>query len=198
MVYCLIIPNIMIKHYTANFILKFRKLVYKCYNTNKNINGNFSAVQPVVFRGKGRITFGNNVKFGILNSPMLYNTYAYVEARHTKSKISIGNHVSINNNFSVSSEKSIVIGDHTLIGYNCNISDSNFHDLNPLNREHTDLDPQEVVIGKNVFIGNNVTILKGVSIGDNSVIAASSIVTKSFAENLIIAGNPAKIIRELD
>lgn len=188
----------MIKHYTANFILKFRKLVYKCFNTNKNINGNFKALQPVVFRGKGSITFGNNVKFGILNSPMLYNAYAYVEARHANSKISIGNHVSINNNFSMSSEKSIVIGDFTLIGYNCNISDSNFHDLNPINRINTDLDPKEVIIGKNVFIGNNVTILKGVTIGDNSIIAAGSIVTKNFPENVILAGVPAKIIRKLD
>jgi len=188
----------MIKHYIARFILKFKKLGYMCFNKNKSIYGNYKAFQPVVLRGKGTIDFGSNVQFGVINSPMFYNTYAYVEARHSKSKILFGNHVSINNNFAITSEKSITIGDHVLIGYNCSISDSNFHDLNPLNRLNTDLDPKEVIIGKNVFIGNNVTILKGVAIGDNSVVAAGSIVTKSFPENVIVGGVPAKIIGKLD
>ncbi|WP_431136490.1 acyltransferase [Psychroserpens mesophilus] len=188
----------MIKHYITKLILKFRKLGYKCFNTNKNINGKYLPLQPVVFRGKGNVAFGQNVKFGIVNSPMFYNTYAYIEARHSESKIVFGDDISINNNFSITAEKSITIGDHTLIGYNCSISDSNFHDLNPLNRLNTDAHPKAVIIGKNVFVGNDVSILKGVTIGDNSVIAAGSIVTKSFPENVVIAGVPAKIIRELD
>lgn len=188
----------MIKHYIARFILKFRKLCYMCFNKNKSIYGKYVAFQPVVFRGKGTVDFGSNVQFGVINSPMFYNTYAYVEARHSESKILFGNHISINNNFAITSEKSITIGDHVLIGYNCSISDSNFHDLNPHNRLNTDLEPKEVIIGKNVFIGNNVTILKGVVIGENSVVAAGSIVTKSFPASAIIGGVPAKIISSLN
>ena len=48
-----------------------------------------------------------------------------------------------------------------------------------------------------MFVGNNVSILKGVTIGENSVIANGSVVTKSFPANVIIGGNPAKIIRDL-
>lgn len=52
-----------------------------------------------------------------------------------------------------------------------------------------------VTIGNNVWLGSRVMILKGVSIGDNSVIGASSVVTKPIPANCIAAGNPAKIIR---
>ena len=128
---------------------------------------------------------------------MFYNSYAYIEARRKESKISFGNNVHINNAFTVISEKQITIKNHVLIGYNCHISDSNFHDLNPKSRNETDSNTQEVIINDNVFIGNNVTILKGVVIGENSVIASNSVVTKSFPKNVIIGGNPAKFIKEL-
>ena len=56
---------------------------------------------------------------------------------------------------------------------------------------------KKVVVGQNVFLGSNVVILKGVTIGDNSVIANCSVVTKSIPENVIAAGVPAKVIRRL-
>lgn len=55
-----------------------------------------------------------------------------------------------------------------------------------------------VVIGENVWIGNNVTILKNSVIGENSIIAAGAVVSGVFAENVIIGGVPAKIIKKLD
>lgn len=54
----------------------------------------------------------------------------------------------------------------------------------------------DTVIGNNVIIGINSLILPGVSLKDNTVVAAGSVVTKSFQSNVIIAGNPAKIIKE--
>tara|TARA_B110000503_G_scaffold72285_1_gene111814 strand:- start:1009 stop:1188 length:180 start_codon:yes stop_codon:yes gene_type:complete len=51
------------------------------------------------------------------------------------------------------------------------------------------------MIGNNVWIGLNSIILKGVSVGDNTIIAAGSVVTKSFGNNLVIGGNPAKILK---
>ena len=57
---------------------------------------------------------------------------------------------------------------------------------------------KSVLIGDNVFIGQNVTILKGVKIGDNVVIGNGAVVTKSFPDNVIIAGNPAKIIKKIE
>ena len=58
--------------------------------------------------------------------------------------------------------------------------------------------PSKVEIGNNVWIGGGVTILPGVSIGNNTVVGAGSVVTKSFPDNVVIAGNPAKIIKKLD
>lgn len=55
-----------------------------------------------------------------------------------------------------------------------------------------------IAIGHNVFIGARVLIMPGVSVGNNCIIAAGSVVTKSFSENLIIAGNPAKIISDIN
>ncbi len=52
-------------------------------------------------------------------------------------------------------------------------------------------------IQQNVFLGSNVTILKGVTIGRNSIIGNGSVVTKSIPDNVIAAGNPAKVIRTL-
>lgn len=175
----------------------WRFTLYRFYCNNNNVSGVFKAYQPVVLRGKGSVDFGENVKIGVVNSPNLYTTYAYIEARTSESEITFGSNVNINNNFSVTAEKKVTIGNDCLIGFNCKISDSNFHDLNPKNRLQTDPNPQEVIISNNVFIGNEVTILKGVTIGENCVVAARSVVTKSFQDNVIIAGNPAKIIREL-
>lgn len=56
--------------------------------------------------------------------------------------------------------------------------------------------PKNVVLGKHVWIGQNVTILKGVEIGDDSVLAFGSVITKSCPSNCIMAGNPAKIVKQ--
>lgn len=55
--------------------------------------------------------------------------------------------------------------------------------------------PQNVVLGRHVWIGQNVTILKGVNIGDDSILAFGSVVTKSCPPNCIMAGNPARIVK---
>ena len=52
-------------------------------------------------------------------------------------------------------------------------------------------------VGNNVWIGGNVTVLPGVSIGDDSVIGAGSVVTKDIPENVIAAGNPCRVIRKI-
>ncbi len=58
-------------------------------------------------------------------------------------------------------------------------------------------DSKPVLIGDNVFIGYSVTILKGVQIGNNSIIGANSVVTKSIPANVMAAGNPCKVIKSL-
>ena len=56
-------------------------------------------------------------------------------------------------------------------------------------------DNKPIIIGENCWIGSNVRICKGVTIGDNSVVAACSVVTKDVPANCIVAGNPAKVVK---
>lgn len=58
--------------------------------------------------------------------------------------------------------------------------------------------PQEIVIGENVWIGLNATILKGTTIGNNSVIAAGTVVKGHIPENVVVQGNPAEVIKEIE
>ena len=72
------------------------------------------------------------------------------------------------------------------------------HPLNPDERKKSVGIPRKVTIGHNVWIGGGVTILPGVSLGNNVVVGAGTVVTKSFPDNVVIAGNPAQIIRRID
>ncbi|MFT4670071.1 MAG: acetyltransferase-like isoleucine patch superfamily enzyme [Flavobacteriaceae bacterium] len=187
----------MINKLVVNVLMKLRKLRYSFYSNNSNVTGRYRQYQPVVIRGKGKVTFESDVNFGVINSPMFYNTYAYIEARTEESHIHFGSNININNGFSIVSETKIVIANDVLIGFNCHIIDSDFHNLEIDKRHETDPLAAEVFIGKNVFIGNNVTILKGVTIGENSVVASGAIVTKSCPKNTVIAGVPAKVVKTL-
>lgn len=129
-------------------------------------------------------------------------------ASQNHGKIRMGKHSKIGAGATIQCVDEVVIGDYTAIAINTYICDNNTHPINPDFRlymrtqsetddsrmwRHSDHAP--VHIGKNCWIGQNVRIQKGVTIGDNSIIAANSIVTKSVPANCIAAGNPAKIVK---
>ncbi len=89
--------------------------------------------------------------------------------------------------------KNIQIGSGTIISWNVSIMDGDGHSV--LHNEDSNR-PQDIIIDKNVWIGNNSIILKGVTIGEGSVVAAGSVVTKNVPPRTIVAGNPAKVIKE--
>jgi hypothetical protein len=99
---------------------------------------------------------------------------------------------------------SIRIGSKVLLGADVTIVDTDFHAMDPAvegGRRHNN-DPERVaaapvVIEDNVFVGADSIILKGVTIGENSVIGAGSVVTRSIPANVIAAGNPARVLRPL-
>ena len=111
----------------------------------------------------------------------------------------------------IMAEDEIEIGSHCLISWNVGIADSDFHPLEPAKRlidaqalapffknrpARPKLKTAPVKIGNNVWIGMNAVILKGVTIGDNSVVAAGAVVTKSVPANTIVAGNPAIAVKK--
>lgn len=95
---------------------------------------------------------------------------------------------------------SISIGKNTDIGSGCKIIDNDFHPLPYSQRHPVELEEKvkksPVVIGEGCFIGANSIILKGTTLGNNVVVGAGSVVSGSFPDNVIIAGNPARVIKQ--
>lgn len=155
--------------------------------------------QPLLTLGCGSIRFGSNVQVGVHHSPGFYNGHAYIEARFDGSSIDIGDCVRFNNNLVlIATVRSVGIGSECLFGYNVEIIDSDFHGLQPDRRGGIHAKSGDVRLGRNVFLGSNVKILKGVTIGDNSVVANGSIVTRSIPADVIAGGVPCRVLAPLD
>lgn len=95
--------------------------------------------------------------------------------------------------------RKIVIGDNVVIGANTTIVDTDFHPTDRIQRwvKPSEGRIAEVVIEDNVFIGMNCLVLKGVRIGEGSVIGAGSVVARDVPPGVIVAGNPPVIVQEL-
>lgn len=170
---------------------------YEILSDCKRVSGKPIKYHPLLLKGKGKISFGKNVQIGVVASADYYSHYAYLEAREEWSEIIIGDNVAINNAFSIECSSKVVIENDVLIGVNCSIIDNDGHDLAIEKRNVGNPKTAPIHIHQNVFLGSNVSILKGVVIGENSIIGNSSVVTKNIPENVIAAGNPAKVIRNL-
>jgi len=109
--------------------------------------------------------------------------------------IKMGKEVFINTCCHFQDNGGIEIGDGTMFGNNVTIATLN-HDINPETRYNAT--PKPVKIGKKVWLGSNCTVLPGVTIGDNSIIGAGSVVVKSIPANAIAVGNPAKVIKYIE
>ena len=109
--------------------------------------------------------------------------------------ITIGNHVFINSDCKFQDQGGITIDDGALIGHGVVLATLN-HDMDPAKRQQ--LHPAPIHIGKCVWIGANATITGGVTIGDNSIVAAGAVVTKDVPANVVVGGVPAKFIKKIE
>lgn len=105
-------------------------------------------------------------------------------------RITIGNNVSVMYNFVCMSRGGVTIEDDVSIAANTQILTNN-HD----EKDHRILLCKPVHIKKNAWIGAGVTILPGVTIGENAIVGAASVVTKDVPDNAIVVGNPARVLR---
>lgn len=159
--------------------------------------------KPAIERASGaRIIIGKGVK---LVSESTANTAGInhpviLSAEGPNSIIKIGDGVGISG-ASIVTCSSIEIGEGTAIGANCNIYGTDFHCVNAhgrLNQNSTaDAPTAPIVIGRFCWLASNVTILKGVTIGDEAVVGAMSLVTKNVDDRTLVAGVPAKKIRDI-
>ncbi|WP_409079952.1 acyltransferase [Sphingobacterium sp. UME9] len=127
-------------------------------------------------------------------------------------KISIGDYAYIGVGSNIRSGESISIGNNVLISHNVNIIDSNSHEINYLERAESyknllkighpsdqgAVETAKIIIEDHVWISYGVSVLKGVTIGKGAIIAAGSVVTKDVAPFTLVAGNPAKFIKQLN
>lgn len=155
----------------------------------------------LVISGKGRLKLGKKIR---INSNATKNpvglssrTMFYIAPNAI---IDIGNNVGISSSLFYSLDK-IIIEDNVLIGGGCQILDNDFHSLMYEDRVingDREVKSSPILVKEGAFIGTSSIILKGVTIGERSIVAAGSVVVKSIPDNQIWGGNPAKFIRNID
>lgn len=130
-----------------------------------------------------------DVKGDILIEQPFYCDYGF--------NISVGKNFFANFNMVVLDEARVVFGDNVFIGPNCGFYTAG-HPIDSIERNKGLEFARPIIVGNNVWIGTNVTVVPGVTIGDNCVIGAGSVVTKDIPDNTVAVGNPCKVIKSID
>lgn len=157
-------------------------------------NAVFHGMMKFVREANSTIFVGSNCEFRSsstsnligIDRPCIFSTIL------PDSSIRIGNNCGFSGTV-IGCFDSIEIGDNVKCGANTLITDSDWH----LDDPRAGL-PKAVSIKDNVWLGEGCKILKGVTIGENTVIGAGAVVTKSIPANVIAAGNPCKVIKQID
>lgn len=149
---------------------------------------NFRLYGRLVVGGPGEVTFGDDVEVHGLTTPL---TYAH------DARILVGDNV-VMESARFGCMREISLGRDCMLAQ-VSIMDTDFHSTRA-DRRHSDSAPVRVApvrLGENVWIALNVGILPGVTIGDNSVVGFGAVCSRSFPANVIIVGNPAKVVAQI-
>jgi acetyltransferase-like isoleucine patch superfamily enzyme len=181
--------NIFIFNYLVHFLC-----FIKGVKTGKNVIFNGF---PLIRRYENsNIRIGDNCLFNSAKNSVrvgLQRPCVFVTLREG-SEIMFGNNSGATGSTLMAAIK-IVIGNNVLIGANSMLIDNDFHNPDPDKRlSGDDIPARPIIIEDNVFIGTNCMILKGITIGENSVIGANSVVVNSIPKNSIAIGNPCKVV----
>ena len=180
-----------------NIIKVFRSLIMILKLKSNNIMyGKRVRGYRVYLNNHGLIKLGDDVSLNSFPGGAYYRTglQTYCE----NAKIIIGNHCRINGTM-IHCRESVVIDDYCMFGPGTVICDNNSHRISSDIYERLKApESAPIIIKKNVWVGMNSLILKGVTIGENSIVAAHSVVIKDVPKNTVVGGNPAKIIKSLN
>lgn len=174
------------------FYLKIMKINIPM-DSIRNING------KIFIRNRGTVIIGNNVAINsnYVSNPIGGNCFTSIYVKQG-ARLTIGDNTGISNTAIVCSRE-INIGKYVFIGGDCKIYDTDFHSLNFEKRHRlpdNDVRSSAVNIKYGAFIGTGAIILKGVTVGEKSIIGAGSVVACDIPDNEIWAGNPARFIRK--
>ena len=111
-------------------------------------------------------------------------------------EIRIGKYCLITPGVRIMAAESITIGDACMIAHGAYISDADWHGI--YDRSEPVGNTKPIILKANVWVGDSAIICKGVTIGENSIIGAGAVVTKNIPANVVAAGNPAKVVKNLD
>jgi acetyltransferase-like isoleucine patch superfamily enzyme len=197
MIYILIRSLIKLIYEVNKFFIDcINKIVLKYNNVNYK---SFPIIKGrIIIKNQGFLCLGLDTKFQCAlksNYVGIYKPCTLFVEKHAQLKI--GNNTGMSG-VSIYCSKNIIIGNYVNIGGNVSIWDTDFHPLDFEARRQHDIEKimsLPVHINDDVFIGANSIILKGVTIGERSIIGAGSVVTKNVPCDQIWAGNPARFIR---
>lgn len=113
-----------------------------------------------------------------------------------KGELKIGKYCLITPGVRIMAAESIEIGDACMFAHGAYISDADWHGI--YDRSEPVGNTKPIILKDNVWIGDSAIICKGVTIGENSIIGAGAVVTKNIPANVVAAGNPAKVVKNLD
>ncbi|MCB2141181.1 acyltransferase [bacterium] len=168
-------------YYRFKYSLLFKKA---CFGKKFRVQG------PLKISGPGKVLFGDNVLVCGLGHPVTPFTH------HKDAVIKIGSNSFVNGT-RFGCQISITIGEYAILG-DARILDTDFHSIYPDRwSPEAIVESAPISIGKNVWVGANAAVLKGVTIGDNSVVGFGAVLSKSIPGNCVVAGNPATIIKQI-
>jgi maltose O-acetyltransferase len=152
---------------------------------------NFRTNGRLVIKGPGRVIFGDDVNAWAHAEKNVLITYT------PDSVIVVGSGTRLNG-AGLMAYTRIEIGPRCILGSTL-LFDSDFHPLDPARRHDTHAPVQcaPIVIGENVWLGGQSAVLKGVTLGENSVVAFRAVVAENVPPNVVVAGNPARIVKAL-
>ncbi len=170
----------------------YYRIKFRIFFKKVKIGSHFRVYGNLIITGPGDVTFGKDC---FILSQMTKTVC--ITTQMPESKVIIGSHVGLNGTSIVCFDE-ISIDDFSNIA-DAYITDSSAHFLSPDRRLYSasEIPAEKVNIGKNVWVSTHVVILKGVKIGENSVIGAFSLVRNNIPSNVLAAGVPAKPIKEL-
>ncbi len=195
-----VVKKIILKSYIQGKKLFENQQLQLIKSSLKSCGENFILQHPFFFKNPQYISVGKN--FSALYNCRIEAWDSYLNQTFTP-EIIIGNNVCMNNDVHIGCINKVIIGDNVLMASRIYISDHSHGNINtaaldlpPLYREL--VSKGAVIIEDNVWIGEGVCILPNVTIGKNSVIGANAVVTQSFPANSVIAGVPARLIKQLE
>jgi acetyltransferase-like isoleucine patch superfamily enzyme len=148
--------------------------------------------RPVFWRGRPTFDIDGTLKMGD-NAKIYARPYPARITVAPGATIEMGDTAGINYGVEIYASKSIKMGDNAMIGDLATLYDTDFHRI----EEGAEVRQGPIVLGDNVWIGRAAIVLPGVTIGDHSIVAAGAVVTKDVPPRVVVAGNPAKVVREI-